>query len=64
MSPKFHQDPQGIISLTPLTHLLSWEGWLHPAGGQEGTLGLPNISCGAKRRTQSGFNLRTSHHIY
>lgn len=64
MSPEFHQDPQGIVSLTLLTHLLSWEGWLHPARGQGGTLGLTSISCGTEGRTQSRFSLGTSHRIY
>lgn len=54
----------GMVSLAPLTHLLCWEGWLHPLGGQRGAPGLPSFSCGAEGRTQSGFGLRSSCHVY
>lgn len=54
----------GMVSLTPLTHLLCWEGWLHPSRGQRGILGLPSFSCGAEGRTQSGLGPRSSCHVY
>lgn len=56
--------PSGMVSLTPLTHLLCWEGWLHPLRGQQGTPGLPCFSCRTEGKTQSEFDQKSSCHVY